>query len=938
MLIEDNVITVNATQGSTGVTLRYAGLEISRGTTATKANILWDETAQAFICGLNGSEGTIATQAYVTANAATTTHTHTFTSLTGKPTTLSGYGITDAAPKNAPELTGNGSISGDFVIQGNLVVNGSMTTNTSASIDGKFITLNSGETSNGVTGIYAGIVVGRGTGTAAKLIWDDNTSKFKAGLTGSEANLATESYVGTAVSAYVDANALPTSGGTVTGNVSITGDLLLGQTPSANNSAVTKLYADNIAGNLTTLTNAVNGRSIVGGTGISGGGALSSDVTIGLANTAVTPGIYGSGTQVAKVTVDAQGRLTSVSNQNIAVDFGALSNTPTTIAGYGIVDSVSTAGASFSGPVLLSGNPTGDLEAVTKNYADQITTGVNNLSSYLSGVTFSSGNGLTASGDFNTGAISYTISDIVTLTGAGTSVGGTNIVPIITYNAQGQLTSVSSGTITPSSIGAAPTANAIFTGTSHFENVSITGTFTTIHQENLTITTKTMTVNNGELGSGVSGDGISGLEVDRGSATNAEMAWVESAGVWKAGLKGSIVEVLTTSTGLALSGGSMSGAILLPAGDPVADTEATSKNYVTGLVGQVVDYVNGLSVVSGDGLTGGGVVGTVGNTLTISLASVGLTAATAVGSSSAVPVLTYNTYGQLTNVTTTPISATAIGAVNASSPVISASMVPNANDTLNLGSNSAEFLGVYSKNYYIGSNNTMSISSGQLNVSAPNNNNLNIAASGTGTAQLSGDSGVTLVSNGTSADIRLNCQGSGSMVRISAPTAITMSAAAITMTASGGTTINSNANINGNLSVSGAVSIGTAMTLASPTLNGIVSYSEKIVDLGTKSGVTQNIDFAGSNVYKITIGTSPVELHMIGMPANDTASGIILFINNPSATQITFSASNSANFYWNGNNEPSILSMGTGRYKYLFNWIKTTAGSNEIWSTLIFNG
>ena len=888
---------------------------------------------------MNGSEGVVATQAYVTANAATTTHTHTFTSLTSKPTTLSGYGITDAAPKNAPELTGNGSISGDFVIQGNLVVNGSMTTNTSASIDGKFITLNSGETSNGVTGIYAGLVVGRGTGTAAKLIWDDNTSKFKAGLTGSEANLATESYVGTAVSAYVDANALPTSGGTVTGNVSITGDLLLGQTPSANNSAVTKLYADNIAGNLTTLTNAVNGRSIVGGTGISGGGALSSDVTIGLANTAVTPGIYGSGTQVAKVTVDAQGRLTSVSNQNIAVDFGALSNTPTTIAGYGIVDAFGASGGSLSGPLLLNADPTSDLGAVTKQYVDAIGDNVVTFETYIYDFTFTGGTGITVSGKIGDGSVTHSLTDIPTLAGAGTSVGAATIIPVIKYNQQGQLTQVSTATLTLATLGGVSSVSPTFSGNATFENLSVTGSFTTVNHEVITISTKTLTLNDGETGSGVSsGDKISGIIVDRGTLTNSELAWNENTQTWQSGLTGAMVDVLTTDTGLSLSGGSMTGSILLPAGDPVADTEATSKAYVDGFGGQIVNYVNDIEIVAGSGLTGGGKILNAGNTLTISLASAGLIGATAIGSSSVVPVITYNSYGQLTNVSTATISASAIGAVSITTPVINGTLTPNATDTLNLGSNSAEFLGVYAKNYYIGSNNTMSISSGQLNISAPNNDNVNVAATGTGTAQISGDSGVTLVTNGTSADIHLNAQGSNSMVRIAAPTGITMSAASITMTASGGTTINSNTTVNGNLSVSGAVSIGSALTLSNPILLGITSYTEKLTDLGTVSGTSVDIDLGTGNVFYLNVGSSPITVHLIGQPATGSVSSIVLFVSNTNATAITFTCSNSAYYSWDGGNEPSNLNLGgNGYHKYLFNWVHTST-INRIFSQQIFNG
>ena len=58
---------------------------------------------------------------------------------------------------------------------------------------------------------------------------------------------------------------------------------------------------------------------------MTGGGALTGNVTLNLANTAVVAGTYGNATAVSQITVDAQGRITSAGNVTIAIANSAVS-------------------------------------------------------------------------------------------------------------------------------------------------------------------------------------------------------------------------------------------------------------------------------------------------------------------------------------------------------------------------------------------------------------------------------------------------------------------------------------------------------------------------------------------------------------------------------------------------------------------------------------
>lgn len=193
-------------------------------------------------------------------------------------------------------------------------------------------------------------------------------------------------------------------------------------------------------------------RQVATGTGLTGGGNLSADRTIALANTAVSPGTYGSASQVGTFTVDAQGRLTSAANVSVAIDAAAVTTGTlpvarggtgaATLTGYvkGNGTSAFTASPTIpngdlqnssltigSTPIALGGtattisglttltltqNPVNPLEAATKQYVDAAVEGLNVHAAAKAATTAN----LTATYNNGTGGVGATLTNAGALT------------------------------------------------------------------------------------------------------------------------------------------------------------------------------------------------------------------------------------------------------------------------------------------------------------------------------------------------------------------------------------------------------------------------------------------------------------------------------------------------------------------------------------------
>jgi hypothetical protein len=166
-----------------------------------------------------------------------------------------------------------------------------------------------------------------------KISSDDGVASFQSVATGAAASIEAGDLTGS--DAFLDS-------ATVTGTV--TADTVTARNLNGN---VTTARLTATSANITNL-NFANGiprvyvESIQAGTGLqtNTGSPITTVGTLSLTNTGVTAGTYGTATQVGRLTVDAQGRITTVTNVTVTPAFSSITGTPTTLAGYGITDAI----------------------------------------------------------------------------------------------------------------------------------------------------------------------------------------------------------------------------------------------------------------------------------------------------------------------------------------------------------------------------------------------------------------------------------------------------------------------------------------------------------------------------------------------------------------------------------------------------------------------
>jgi hypothetical protein len=251
---------------------------------------------------------TVDAQGRLTA-AGSVTATPAFSSITGTPTTLSGYGITDAQPLDA-DLTAMAGLTGSGLV----VRTGAGTATT------RFIAVSTGLFGSAVDGVSGNPTIGIGNTGVAAATYGSATQVPQVAINAqgqaTSASNVSIAIPSTQVTDFTEA-VQDAMGGALVDSSSIDftyNDVANTQTAAVIPGGVNHDALLNFVANEHINHSAV---SITAGTGLSGGGDITASRTLNIANTGVTASTYGSASQVPVITVNAQGQLTSVTTATV---------------------------------------------------------------------------------------------------------------------------------------------------------------------------------------------------------------------------------------------------------------------------------------------------------------------------------------------------------------------------------------------------------------------------------------------------------------------------------------------------------------------------------------------------------------------------------------------------------------------------------------------
>ena len=648
-------VTDKLTQG-TGISLSNGGT-LSGGVTVSITSTI---TAGTIGSATDSAIVSYNAQGQITA-VSSAVITPAFSNITGKPTTLSGYGITDAVNINGGSMTGPLLLSGDpsanlgattkhyvdtaisnalvaaVFYDGTVDITASPASQTPAIVTpakGALYRVTTGGTADsGWTGIGGMQNIDIGD----YVIWNgsawDRVENTNPGVTQGTGITVTPTGDTSYAVSITDTLASAGSIGSATDGA-VLGYNKQGQITSVSSATITPAFS-NVTHTPTTLAGYGITDALTEGTGVtlSNGGVLENGVTVSITDT-ITAGSIGSATDSAIISYNAQGQITAVSSAAITPAFSNITGKPTTLAGYGI--------------------------------GDALTQGT--------GITLSNG-GLLESG------VAVSITDTL---GAAGAVGGQTSIPVLGYNAQGQITSVSTASISSSwtAVTDKPTSLAgygITAGTGLVEDDTSGIVFNLKNQ-----------ITHGTVGSATAIPVIS--YNDQGQITSVSTAAISTDfssltnRPTTLGGYGIVNDQISEGTGITVSnGGTLDGGVTISLKDQItagsvggatsvpilqynAQGQLTAVSSATISSSSITpDFSNILgkpTTLAGYGITdalteGVGISlsnsGILENGVTVSLKD--QIVAGTIGSSSQIPILGYNAQGQLTSVSSTSISS-----------------------------------------------------------------------------------------------------------------------------------------------------------------------------------------------------------------------------------------------------------------------------------------
>ena len=215
---------------------------------------------------------------------------------------------------NSLNVQSGGSVTGDVTVTGNLTVVGqTVYANTSTVvIADNILTLNSAINQASAPTVNAGIEIDRGSSDNVSILWNETSDTWTFTNDGSNyLEIADAARLNSAFALANTANTTADASFTKANSANV-----LAQAAFNKANSVASLAFSTVSANGTSLVAAANNDTltIAGANGVGVTGNATTDTfTINLTPTGVTSGTYGNSSTTVTLTVDAQGRITSIS-------------------------------------------------------------------------------------------------------------------------------------------------------------------------------------------------------------------------------------------------------------------------------------------------------------------------------------------------------------------------------------------------------------------------------------------------------------------------------------------------------------------------------------------------------------------------------------------------------------------------------------------------